>query len=166
MFHNRFATMMLLLPLAAGGWPRDGRADDPPPVLMSEMQPPTEQDWIDLARRRTARQTGGFDCRKPILLYGEIIYYPCPVAMPCGEPLHRSYQGTYGMRHPDPYFIPAIHVGVPDVRPLCATDERPFPHRSLYSAGPAAGRRQNTVNPHDRSDPSVLPTGNREIVAE
>lgn len=106
-------------------------AEYPPSVNMAQQMPPTEADWYRLYLRRYQRRAG-IDCMavEPILLYGEILYYPCPPEQPCGEPLHRSFKGVYGIRHPMPYYIPAhrIEVALPENCPECLSRKtQPIP---------------------------------------
>lgn len=115
------------------------RAEYPPSVHMSEMQPPTEEEWIELQIRRSIRRNG-VCCMPRVRLQPQIWYYPfecgCAPEVPATFPLdgnativiqesvpaspgHRSYRGTYGIRHPMPYYIPAVRVGVAEPKEPC-----------------------------------------------
>jgi hypothetical protein len=105
-------------------------ADWPPSANLSEQQPPTAEDWFRYYLRRTHRCRCDYLCVEPIVLTREILYYTCcePV---CGEPVHRSFRGVYGVRHPLPYYLPEIEivVPVPGCCPLCAPQGLPSPFR-------------------------------------
>lgn len=81
-------------------------ADWMPPANLSEFQPPTPEDWQRLAMLRQARCAGPVCNPQPIVVYGEVIYFPEAPCPRCGQKPHMSFQGQYGMRHPMPYYIP------------------------------------------------------------
>lgn len=93
------------------------RADYPPPRNLSEMLPPTAEDWLRYYLHREVR-FGCPYCPEPLVLFRYVYYYDCPPEVPCGEPLHRSFRGVYGIFHPGPYYIeePEILVEVPRPR--------------------------------------------------
>lgn len=100
-------------------------ADYPPLGTMSQQQPPTREDWFRLYLRRLQRAEG-MDClARPFVFYGAIYYYPCPPDQPCGEAVHPSFRGVYGIRHPMPYYIanPRVEFHDPTER------YRPWPCR-------------------------------------
>jgi hypothetical protein len=101
----------------------DSRSDYPPPRNISEMVPPTEEEWFRYYLRKEMRkgvpQQAKCDlCEEivPILLYERWYFYLCPWSEPCGVPVHRSFRGTYGIFLPGPYYIetPRMAVQFPD----------------------------------------------------
>ena len=105
-----------LLPTAAGAW-------DPPPSIPNEQRAPTDADWIRYYLRRQAR--GCPHCGVELgFIHEPTRYYPCP-APGCG-PVHRSFQGQYGIFHPMPYYVPVqpTVVLLNGVCPKCGWDIR------------------------------------------
>lgn len=105
---------------------------DLPPRWMSELVPPTEADWyrIELIKRRLYPVE--HCCAKPILVYHEVYYYPCPGPIACGEATHRSFRGTYGIRHPMPYYIKEPKFEVPPPPWNCRSCSTPQTPPSPY----------------------------------
>ena len=101
---GRFIFAMLVGTLML--WASEVKADYPPLVHYSELQPPTEWDWYRLYLLRQMRCQPCDRCG-PIVVYRQIFYFDCTV--PCGHcgagPVHRSYRGNYGIIHPAPYYI-------------------------------------------------------------
>ncbi|QDU61802.1 hypothetical protein Pan216_26670 [Planctomycetes bacterium Pan216] len=106
-------------------------ADWPPPYTLTEMQPPTASDWIQLRLKREARARArcGLPPRKPVMIPGDTIYFPCPECREPGRPPHMSFQGTYGYFYPTPYYIPAQPKWLL-IDPLCPTCRSP--HSPTY----------------------------------
>lgn len=78
---------------------------DQAPRSANELTPPSEQEWhlISMALRQCYECK--HCCAKPLLVYREVYYFPRPAPAACGEGSHRSFRGTYGVRHPMPYYI-------------------------------------------------------------
>lgn len=131
---QKFGILLVLLSFHPSG----ALSDYPPPRNISEMVPPTEDEWFRYYLRREMRQAAPRKsecdlCEEivPILLYERWYFYLCPWAEPCDVPVHRSFRGKYGIFLPGPYYIetPRIAVQFPD--PNCP--ERKF---EWYQQGP------------------------------
>lgn len=109
------------------------RADYPVFMNMNERMAPTDEDWERLELRRLERAYGLPNCEsRPIVIHGMVRYYPCPEKK-CNEPLHESFQGVYGIRHPMPYYIPTQRVTIAYPEPPACADGKcrkslPAPH--------------------------------------
>ncbi|MFO0948968.1 MAG: hypothetical protein U1D30_24165 [Planctomycetota bacterium] len=108
-------TAVILLAGLSGG--SRSQADYPPPRNMSEMLPPTPEDWLRYYLNREVR-FGCPYCPEPLVLHRYVYFYACPPEVPCGEPMHRSFRGVYGIFYPGPYYIeePEILIDLPQPR--------------------------------------------------
>jgi hypothetical protein len=101
------ATTLVLLSLQTTTW-----AANPPVVRLSEIQPPSSADWFLVGERQT-RCCYCETCRRPVpFLLPEVQYFPCSDGQRCGEGVRACGRAVYGMRHPAPYYIPAIEFEV------------------------------------------------------
>lgn len=105
----------------------------PPMRNLSEMLPPTDEEWFlhYLAKERRKTTT---ECVMPILLYERLYVYLCPWNEPCGAPTHVSFRGYYGIFYPGPYYLetPTLEVQFPEPCPR----RRPFLYYTVESDSP------------------------------
>lgn len=93
------------------------------PVMLNwnETLPPNQEDWFQYFYTENVRREFGpaTKCQKlpceaygPLVLWPEIVYFPCTACgMSCG-PVHQSMKGTYGIAFPMPYYIPNPTIAV------------------------------------------------------
>ena len=94
-------------------------ADLPAYLALTEQQPPSAEDWLRLELRRHGRCSCGGTAQ--IALSRSIVYYPCEPRPACRGASRHLAGGSYGVRHPMPYYLPTprIEVDVPGRCPVC-----------------------------------------------
>jgi hypothetical protein len=117
----------------------ESRGQYPPARWSPWLGSPKPEDYFRREQFQFMRSLG-VPCGMGLFTYQPptIVYYNEAPCGPCGEPVHRSFQGTYGVFHPQPYYIPnrLPTIGFPDGRPPAGGIFYPQATRAVLPTSP------------------------------